>query len=328
MLRFLIRRTLSAVLVLVAVSGLTFVMFFALPRDPVTALCPKHCSTERQERIRRDLGLREPIYVQYASYVQGLFVGRDLGSALGGRCEAPCLGYSYVNGEPVSRTIGRTLPVTLSIVLPAGAAWMALGVALGLISALRPGTVIDRIAIGLSLTWASVQLYLVGALLLLVFSSTLHLLPSPHYSPLRHGPLAWASGLVLAWVALALQFAAGYARLSRAQLLETLSEDFVRTARAKGLRESAVVGRHVLRATVAPLLTIAGIDIGSAVGGTFITEITFGLQGMGRTAWDAVRAGDLPTIMATVLTAAAGIVVANLAVDVLCAVADPHIRLG
>lgn len=313
-------------LTLFAVSVLTFLMFFVLPRDPVTAMCPKNCDPLRLDRVRQELGLSDPKIEQYLGYMKGIFVGRDLGSAQGGHCNAPCLGYSYVNNEPVSQTIARVLPVTLSIVIPAAILWLNLGVGLGMVSALRPGTWLDRLAIGFSLTGASLQLYFVGGVLLLVFTYQLGLLPVPRYTPLLDNPFQWASGLVLAWVALAFLFSAIYARLSRAQLLETLSEDFIRTARAKGLPRAQVYGRHALRAAVTPLVTIAGLDIGAALGGTVITETTFGLQGLGRTAVDAVRAGDLPTIMATVLVAAFFIVMSNLAVDLLYAAIDPRVR--
>jgi peptide/nickel transport system permease protein len=325
--RFLIRRLLSATLVLLAVSVLSFLMFFALPRDPVTSMCPKNCNAQRLERVRQELGLSDPLYDQYLGYMKGIFVGRDLDSAQGGHCDAPCLGYSYVNSEPVTRTLTRVLPVTLSIVIPAAVLWLALGVGLGMISALRRGSVLDRLAIGFSLTGASLQLYFVGALLLLVFTYTLRITPVPHYTSILHNPLDWAGGLVLAWVTLAFLFSAIYARLSRAQMLETLSEDFVRTARAKGLSKPTVYGRHALRAAITPIVTIAGMDVGAALGGTVVTETTFGLQGLGRTAWDAVREGDLPTLMATVLISAVFIVVANIVVDVLYAYIDPRVRL-
>ncbi|GAA5191476.1 ABC transporter permease [Rugosimonospora acidiphila] len=327
MLRFLVKRLLSAILVLLAVSVLSFLMFFALPRDPVTAMCPKNCDAQRLERVRQELGLSDPLYQQYVGYMKGIFVGRDLNSAQGGHCDAPCLGYSYVNSEPVTHTLTRVLPVTLSIVIPAAVLWFGLGVGLGMTSALRRGTLLDRLAIGFSLTGASLQLYFVGAVLLLVFSYTLHVVPVPHYTSILVDPLRWADGLVLAWVTLAFLFCAIYARLSRAQMVETLSEDFVRTARAKGLPRSTVYGRHALRAAITPLITIAGMDVGAALGGTVVTETTFGLQGLGRTAWDAVREGDLPTIMATVLIAAVFIVVANIVVDVLYAAIDPRVRL-
>ncbi|MEU8013854.1 ABC transporter permease [Micromonospora parva] len=327
MARFLLKRLFSATLTLFAVSVLTFLMFFALPRDPVSSICSKNCNPERLERVRDDLGLNDPLISQYAGYMKGIVTGRDLGSAQGGRCDAPCLGWSYVTNEAVSDTIARVLPVTLSIVIPAAILWLLLGVGLGMISALRRGTWLDRAAIGFSLTGASLQLYFVGAVLLMVFVYNLRLLPVPSYTSLFENPAKWASGLALAWVSLAFLFSAIYARLSRAQMLETLSEDFVRTARAKGLAKPTVYGRHALRAAITPVVTIAGLDVGGALGGTVITETTFGIQGLGRTAVDAVRSGDLPTIMATVLTAAVFVVLANVLVDLLYAAIDPRVRL-
>ncbi|MET8910804.1 ABC transporter permease [Micromonospora sp. NPDC004551] len=328
MVRFLLKRLLLAVSVLLAVSIVSFLMFFALPRDPVTGMCPKNCNAERLERVRTELGLNDPKPTQYANYMKGIFVGRDLGSAQGGKCEAPCLGYSYVNSEAVSDTFARVLPVTLNIVLPAAVLWLALGVGLGMISALRRGSLLDRVSIGLTLTFASLQLYFVGAVLLLIFVYSWRILPTPRYVPFLDNPVEWARGLVLAWVTLALLFSAIYARLSRAQMLETLSEDFVRTARAKGVAKRKVYGRHALRAAITPIVTIAGLDVGAALGGTVITETTFGIQGLGRTAVEAVRQGDLPTIMATVLISALFVVVANIVVDLLYAFIDPRVRLG
>jgi peptide/nickel transport system permease protein len=327
MLRFLVRRVALGVLTLVAVSVLTFLMFFALPRDPATAMCPKNCDAARLERVRTELGLNDPKPVQYLNYMKGIFVGRDLGSAQGGYCSAPCLGYSYVNGEPVTVTFARVLPVTISIVLPAAVLWLGLGIGLGILSALRRGTIFDRLAIGVSLTGASMQLYFVGGVLLLLFVYTLKILPYPRYTSITENPLEWAQALVLPWCALAFLFSAIYARLARAQMLETMSEDFVRTAEAKGLRQRTVVGKHALRAALTPLLTAAGLDIGGALGGTVITETTFGLRGLGRTAVDAVKESDLPTIMATVLLAATFIVAANIVVDVLYTTVDPRVRL-
>ncbi|HEX5596074.1 MAG TPA: ABC transporter permease [Micromonosporaceae bacterium] len=328
MLRFLIKRLLAGVLTLTAVSVVSFLMFFALPRDPVSAMCPKNCNEERLERVREELGLRDPKHEQYINYVKGIFAGRDLGTAQGGHCDAPCLGYSYVNSEPVLDIFARVLPVTLSIVIPAAIIWLVLGVGLGMVSALRRGTLLDRLSVSFSLTGASLQLYFVGAVLQLIFVYQLKILPVPGYTSIFENPLKWAGGLVLAWWALAFLFSAIYTRLSRAQMLETLSEDFIRTARAKGLPKSRVFGRHALRAAVTPMVTIAGLDVGSALGGTVITETTFGLQGLGRTAVEAVRLGDLATIMAMVLVSAVFIVLANIVVDLLYAFIDPRVKLG
>ncbi|MGW0502775.1 ABC transporter permease [Micromonospora sp. NPDC003241] len=328
MLRFLVGRVLSAVLTLFAVSVLTFLMFFALPRDPVTGMCPKNCDPERLERVRQEWGLRDPLVSQYAGYVKGVFVGRDLGDAQGGRCDAPCLGWSYVNNEAVTDTIARVLPVTVSIVVPAAVLWLLFGVGLGMLSALHRGTWLDRAAIGFALAGASTQVYVVGAVLLLVFVYTLGWLPVPSYTSPFDDPVRWAGGLVLAWVSLAFLFSAIYARLFRAQMVETLGEDFVRTARAKGLGRTRVYGRHAFRAAITPVVTVAGLDVGAALGGTVITETTFGIHGLGRTAVEAVRAGDLPMIMATVLISAVFVVLANVLVDLIYAAIDPRVRLG
>ncbi len=327
MVRFLARRLLLAALTLFAVSVLTFLMFFALPRDPATAMCPKNCDAARLERVRDELGLNDAKAVQYLNYMKGIVAGRDLGSAQGGYCAAPCLGYSYVNGEPVTSTFTRVIPVTLSIVIPAALLWLATGIGLGTFSALHRGTVLDRMAIGFSLAGASSQLYFVGGVLLLVFVYHLRILPYPHYTSILDNPLAWAASLILPWCALAFLFSAVYARLSRAQMLETMSEDFVRTAVAKGLPRRTIVVRHALRAAITPLVTTAGLDVGATLGGTVITETTFGLRGLGRTAVDAVKDGDLPTIMGTVLIAATFIVVANVVVDVSYTLIDPRVRL-
>jgi peptide/nickel transport system permease protein len=328
MLRFLIKRILIGVLTLIAVSVVSFLLFFALPADPVTGMCPKNCNAERLERVREELGLNDPKHEQYFNYMKGIFVGRDLGSAQGGRCDAPCLGYSYVNSEAVTDTFARVLPVTLSVVIPAAILWLVIGIGLGMVSALRRGSALDRLSVGFSLTGASMQLYFVGAVLQLVFVYHLKILPVPGYTSIFENPLKWAGGLVLAWWALAFLFSAVYTRLSRAQMLETLSEDFIRTARAKGLPKAKVYGRHALRAAITPMVTIAGLDVGSALGGTVITETTFGIRGLGRTAVEAVRLGDLPTIMGTVLVSALFIVVANIVVDLLYALIDPRVRLG
>jgi peptide/nickel transport system permease protein len=196
-----------------------------------------------------------------------------------------------------------------------------------MLSALRRGTVFDRLAIGVSLAGASLQLYFVGGVLLLIFVYTLKILPYPRYTSILENPWDWATALILPWCTLAFLFSAVYARLSRAQMVETMSEDFVRTAEAKGLKRRTVVGRHALRAAITPLVTTAGLDIGAALGGTVITETTFGLRGLGRTAVDSVQAGDLPTIMGTVLVAAAFIVVANVVVDTLYTFIDPRIQV-
>ena len=329
MVRFVIRRLLLAVTTLFAISIITFLLFFAVPSSPATVMCGKNCDAQAVAQVEHRLGLDEPLINQYATFIKGIFVGRTIGEGDFVReCPAPCLGYSFVTDEPVTDIIKRTVPVTVSIVFGAAVLWLTIGVSLGMASALKRGTIFDRLAIGTSLVGASLQVYFFGLVLLLIFVYSTGLLPAPSYTPFTENPAKWALGLILPWVTLGFLNSALYARLSRAQMLETLSEDYVRTARAKGLPKTKVYTRHALRAAITPIITIAGLDIGASLGGTVITETIFGLQGLGRTAVDAVAKLNLPIVLATVLLAALFIVTMNIIVDLLYAVVDPRVRLG
>lgn len=329
MLRYFARRIAIALVTLAAVSVMTFWLFFAIPSDPAALLCGKQCNEAQLAQIRTSLGLGRPTHVLYLEYMRGVFVGRTIGRGDFTRaCPAPCLGYSFRTGEPVLAMLTRALPVTFSIVAGAAFLWLGGGVTLGVLSALKRGTWIDKSAIAVSLVGASSQVYFIGLILQLLLVFTLGWLPVPRYTSPLVSPVRWASGLILAWTTLALINSALYARLTRGQMLETLSEDFVRTARAKGLPMRTVQLRHALRAAITPIITIAGIDIGGALGGTVITENVFGLQGVGRLAVQAAQELNLPIVMATVLVAAFFIVTANVIVDVLYAVIDPRVRLG
>lgn len=329
MLRFIVRRLLVAVVTLTVISLVTFGLFFAVPSSPAKVMCGKNCTAADIAQVEERLGLRDPLPQQYTDFLQGVFVGRTYGSGDFQReCPAPCLGYSFRNNQPVTEIIVQRAPVTFSIVFGAAVVWLLLGVSLGMISALRRGTVLDRAAIGLTLAGASMQVYFFGLILLYLLVYATGLLPFPSYTPLTENPLGWAHGLLLPWMTLGFLNSALYARLSRAQMLETLSEDFVRTARAKGLPRRQVHTRHALRAAITPIVTIAGLDIGTALGGTFITETIFGLQGLGKATVEAVQFLNLPVVMATVLLAAVFIVAANIVVDLLYAVIDPRVRLN
>jgi peptide/nickel transport system permease protein len=329
MLRYLIKRFAMAVMTLFAVTVITFGVFFAVPTDPAELQCGKQCNPAQLAQVRRNLGLDRPVTEQYVDYMKGVFVGRTIGHGQTAvECPAPCLGYSFITFEPVTKMIKRTIPVTLSIVGGGAALWILSGVALGVISALKRGKALDKAAISVSLAGASMQVYFVGLTLQIIFVYQLQWLPPPAYVSLFENPLQWAQGLLLPWCALAFLNSAIYARLTRAQMLETLSEDFVRTARAKGLPKRTVQLRHALRAGITPIITIAGLDIGGALGGTVITESVFGLQGLGRLAVDGATQLNLPIVMATVLLAAFFIVLANFVVDILYAVVDPRVKLG
>jgi peptide/nickel transport system permease protein len=328
-LRFLIKRLLLASTTLVAISIVTFLLFFAVPTSPAWALCGRNCSPERIAQVEKSLGLDQPITTQYTDFVKGIFVGRTIDDAGTIReCDAPCLGYSFRSKEPVTDSIARSLPITISIVVGAMVVFLTVGIGLGMLAALKKGTVFDRFAIGASVGFASTQTYTLGGVLLLLLVYTTGWLPNPSYTPITEDPIAWAGGMLLPWITLGLINSALYARLARAQMIETLQEDFVRTARAKGLSPRVVNRRHALRAAITPIVTIAGVDLGGYLGGVVITESVFSLNGIGREAAKAVGDLNLPVVMATVLLAAFFIVAMNIIVDMLYAVIDPRVRLG
>jgi peptide/nickel transport system permease protein len=330
MLRFFVRRVLLAVLTLFAVSVTTFLLFFAAPTSPAATMCgSKTCSNAQIARITKDLGLDRPLVVQYGEYMKGIFLGREVGLGTDKiDCPAPCLGVSFRNNLAVLKIIEIGFPITISIVLGGAVIWLSLGLFLGTTAALRRGSAVDRFAVGFSLTGASMQIYVLGLILISVFVYGLGWLPRPGYTSLFVDPLAWLGGMVLPWITLGFINSAAYTRLSRAQMLETLSEDFVRTARSKGATRRTVNYRHALRAAITPIVTIFGIDLGANLGGVVITETTFNMQGVGRIAVNAISALNLPVVMATVLIAATFIVVSNVVVDMLYAVIDPRVRLS
>jgi peptide/nickel transport system permease protein len=258
-----------------------------------------------------------------------LFVGRVVGGGdLRIECPAPCLGVSFRTKEPVLDIVKQTLPVTASIVLGAAVVYLTFGIGLGMLSAARRGTLFDRISVGTSLFFGSMQLFFLGPVLMLIFVWNLQVLPRPTYVSPFEDFGGWFMGLLLPWITLGLYNSAIYARLSRAQMLETLSEDFVRTARAKGLPTRRVYFKHAFRAAVTPIITIAGIDLGIQLGGVVITETTFSLSGLGKESATAALNNNLPVIMGAVIIAAIFIVIMNVFVDSLYAVIDPRVRLG
>ena len=330
MLRFFIRRVLLAVLTLFAVSVTTFLLFFAVPADPAATMCgTRICPADQAARIRTSLGLDRPLAVQYSEYMKGIFTGRDIGSGPDKiHCPAPCLGVSFRNHLPVLTIIGQGLPITLSIVLGGAMVYLTLGLFLGTTAALRRGSAVDRFSIGFSLTGASMQIFVLGLVLISIFVYELGWLPRPTYTSLFDNPFKFVVGMLLPWATLGFINSAAYSRLSRAQMLETLSEDFVRTARAKGASLRTVNYRHALRAAITPIVTFFGVDLGGQLGGVVITESTFNLHGVGQISIQAVNDLNLPIVMATVFLAAIFVVASNVVVDMLYAVIDPRVRLG
>jgi len=330
MLRFFVKRALLAVLTLFAISVTVFSLFFLGPADPAASMCgTKQCTQAQHDRIEQSLELNKSPVTQYAGYMRGVFAGRDIGTGTDKiECPAPCLGLNFRTYEQVSDIIGRTLPVTISIVLGAAVVYVLFGTSLGMVSAIWRGSPLDRIAASTSLTFASTQIFFLGSLILLILVYKTGVLPRPQYISPLSDPLGWFGGMIAPWLALGLINSAAYSRFARAQMIETLGEDFIRTARAKGLRIKTVYFRHALRAAITPIVTIAGLDIGGQLGGVAITESTFSLPGMGRTALRAVGDQNLPIVMAVVLFGAVFIVFANVLVDMLYAVIDPRVKLG
>ncbi|MGW5425242.1 ABC transporter permease [Streptomyces sp. NPDC003943] len=327
MILYLGRRLLGIAGVLLAIAAVTFTIFYVLPSDPAAAACGKSCSAERLEAIRAHMGLDQPLWRQFADFVSGIFTGRTMGSgqyAL--RCDFPCLGYSYENSQPVWDLLVDRFPVSASLAVGAAAIWLLLGLSAGVAAALRKDTLTDRVLMVGAVAAASLPVYFTSVMLIYGVIRTAGLLPYPQYTSFGSDPVGWASNLLLPWLALAILYAAMYARQSRSSMIETMAEPYIRTARAKGLPRRTVVVKHGLRAGMTPILTIFGMDLGGLLAGAVITESIFGLPGIGRLFYGALSTGDQPVILGVTLLAATFIVVANLAVDLLYAVVDPRVR--
>ncbi len=328
-MRYLIRRLVGGAVVLTIVSAVVFGLFYLLPADPARLACGKACTPELLTQIRHTMEIDQPIAVQYERFVKGIFVGRDYlkGTPAQVKCPAPCLGYSFQTDQPVTTLLRQAIPATLSIAVGASTLWLLLGLFSGVISALRRGTWIDKTAQALALGGASLQIYFVGLVLQFIFVDKLQILQSPGYTSPFDNPKDWFLQMLLPWITLAFLFSAIYARLTRAGMLEIMSEDYIRTARAKGLKKSTINLKHVLRAAITPIVTVFGLDLGQLLGGAVITEYVFNIPGLGRLATDAVSNVDLPVIVGTVMFAAFFIVVANIVVDLLYSRLDPKVRM-
>ena len=332
--RYIIRRLLQLVLILWVISAITFFLFWATPANPALLICGKDCNTETVAQVNATYGFDDPLIVQYGTYMKGLINpnGRMIGSEGSERqCPWPCFGESYQNGIPVWDSIADAFPATFWLAMGAAILWLFGGVALGIVAALQKGKALDKLSVGLALFGVSFPTLVFGYLLLYLFIVKLQWLPFPdtaNAALLTVGPGPWAQFYILPWITLALVFAALYTRLTRANMIDTLNEDFIRTARAKGLGERTVVFKHAMRAALTPIVTIFGLDLGGLLGGAVITEQIFSITGLGKFSIDSVLGNDLPAIMGVVLFAAIFIVVANIIVDILYAFIDPRVRLS
>ncbi len=334
MIAFIIRRLFTTIFLLLVVSLVTFAIFFLIPRlagqnayQLATQYVGRNPTRAAILQIEQKLGLNAPVYLQYGRFLKALVLGTHYNSGSSVTyCPPPCFGYSFRSQQPVWPQMTTALPVTLSLAVGASILWLVGGVTIGVISALRRGTFFDRFSMAVALAGVSLPIFFTGLIALELFSYKWALFPNVQYVNLTSNPLLWARNLVLPWVTLAFLYAALYARLTRAGMLETMGEDYIRTARAKGLRERTVVVKHGLRAALTPITTIFGIDLGLLIGGAIITEVTFSLHGLGLFTYQAIQNQDFPEIQGVVLLASFFIVIANLAVDVLYAVIDPRVR--
>jgi peptide/nickel transport system permease protein len=319
MLRFLVRRTAQGALVLWLITMLLFALFFIAPSNVARTLAGRQAPPSTVALIQHRLGLDLPIWKQYLG-----FVGRALHGDLG---------FDYYHQVPVTTVIRAALPITLSLVIGASILWLALGVFNGVLSAIRPRSFLDRALTAFALFFYSMPTFLLGLLLLYFFYFQLTLagfpiFPPGGYVPISQGIGSWADHLILPWVSLALVSAAIYTRLTRGSMLDVLGEDYIRTARSKGISERRVVGRHGLRSALTPVVTQFGIDLGALIGGAIITETVFSLPGLGKASIEAINQQNQPVIIGIVLLGSAAIVVANIAVDFVYAVLDPRVRLN
>jgi peptide/nickel transport system permease protein len=319
--RFLIRRIALGIIVILMVTILVFLMFFVGPGPEAVAhrIAGRQATQAQINLVLKNLHLQEPLYEQYWRFLTQLTWHHSLG-------------YSYYHEQPVSTVLKEAFPITLSLAVGASILWLVLGVSSGVLSAVRRGSFWDRLVTILALIFYSMPVFVLGLLLLYVFyfqfaKHGIHIFPGQGYVYFTQSPSGWFKSLVLPWVTLALISAATYTRLTRGSMLEVMGEDYIRTARSKGLKERRVIYRHSLRSALTPVVSQFGIDLGTLIGGAIITEYTFGLPGLGYTAVHAIENQDLPVIIGIVIIATTAVVVANIVVDILYAVLDPRVRL-
>jgi len=329
---YISRRLAVSLIILLTVSFAVYVIFAFLPFDPAALTCGKNCNDPGIiEANRHRLGYDLPFFTQYFLFLKGLFFGRSFGEGAALiNCPAPSLGYSFQQHACVTNLIGEALPVTFSLAIGAIVMWLALGIGLGILAARFRGRIVDQLSTIFVLIGTSLPTFLTGLLLLVFVVIRWHLIPFPsgNYTPFLENPFEWAQILFLPWLTLAFAYAALYTRFVRSSVIDTSNEDYIRTARAKGLSEGVILGKHTLRSALAPIATMAGLDFAGLLGGAILTESVFNLPGLGRLAISAVVKYDLPIIVATTLLAAFIVVVMNLIVDILYAYIDPRVRVA
>ena len=321
MIRYIIRRLLWAVVLFLAVTVVTYIIFFVIPADPAQQLAGRAAQPRDIKRVAHYWHLDQPVPLQYYYFLRRLVVDQSLGR-------------SFANREDVNKIIADAAPVTASLVIGGAILWMLIAIPLGVLSALRPRSFLDRTSMTFVLIGISAHPVWIGLLFAYFFGFKLGWFPITGYCDMINpatdcgGPVQWAYHLILPWATFAILFAALYVRMIRANVIETMNEDYVRTARAKGAPERVVMRSHILRNAMLPVVTMLGMDIALALGGAVFTESVYSLPGLGRQVLQALNAFDLPTIMGVVVFTTIVIIVLNLIVDLLYAFIDPRIRLA
>ncbi|MGH2739377.1 MAG: ABC transporter permease [Actinomycetota bacterium] len=317
--RYIVRRVLWLALVVLIITLVTFVIFFLLPpTDPLRNFAGRQPTPELLDELKRQLGLDQPMFVQYGLFLKRFFVGDQYGW--------PGLGLSFDTRAPIRDEIVQRLGVTSQLAAGAAVIWLLLGIPIGILSALKRRTFADRAAMGFALFGVSAPVFWLGYMFLFVFWQTLGIAAGANYVSPTDDFLGFLNHMIMPWVVVSLLFAAFYARMVRGNLIETMSEDYIRTARAKGLSERRVIFKHGLRASLTPVVTMFGIDLGTLLGGAIITETVFNLPGLGAYTVKSVVEGDLPAVLGVTLVASFFIAFMNLVVDILYAYLDPRVR--
>ena len=315
---FLVRRLLLGAVVMWFVTIATFLLFFVAPQDPARLLAGKNPSAQEIAQINARLGLNQPILVQYWHYLDRLLHGN--------------LGTSYFTGSSVNSILKQDLPPTLSVMVGGAILWLIAGISVGILSATRARTVVDRVATTGVLIGITFPTFVLGLLLLFLIYKPLNTAGFHWIAIGYEGPTTsfsgWIGHMILPWITIAAVSAATYTRLTRGSLLDTLGEDYIRTARSKGLSERRVLYRHAVRAALTPVVSQLGVDVGTLAGGAVVTEQVFGLGGIGQQSVNSIVNGDAPVVLGIVLMAALFVVLANIVVDILYSVLDPRVKLS
>jgi peptide/nickel transport system permease protein len=330
-LRYLVRRLLWMAVLFLAVTMVTYVIFFIIPANPAALVCGRSCRSDDIKRAEHFIGTDKPVYVQYKRFLERLL---PITFTAPPHFKTPSLGKSFTTRRDVNQVVLAAAPVTASLVFGGAVLWLLIALPLGILSALRPRSLLDRAGMVFVLVGISAHPVWIGLILAYVFGYKFGWTPITGYCDFINpstdcgGPVQWAYHMILPWFTFAVLFAATYTRMTRASVMETMSEDYVRTARAKGAPESRVIRVHVLRNAMLPIATLLGLDIGLALGGAIFTETVFGLPGLGQVALQSIQGFDLPITQGIVVFGTLSILFFNFLVDLLYAVIDPRIRLS